>query len=82
VLLKFYEIEGRFAACSEEAPQAAVEYVASLVKVDPALFAKYSWSDRAIKHHRAQVRKVFGTRAASEADEEALAEWPARPARP
>ena len=43
VMLKFYEIEGRFPAYREEVPQAAVAYLGSLVKVEPALFAKYSW---------------------------------------
>lgn len=43
VMLKFYEIEGRFPACREEVPQAAVAYLGSLVTVEPALFAKYSW---------------------------------------
>jgi hypothetical protein len=41
-MLKFYELEGRLPAYAEEMPSAAVEYLASLVKVDPALFAKYS----------------------------------------
>jgi hypothetical protein len=45
LLLKFYEIGGRFPACSEEVPAAAVEYLAGLVKVEPDAFAKYSWSD-------------------------------------
>jgi len=35
------------------------------VKVDPALFAKYSWSARAIKYHRAQIRDSFGFREAT-----------------
>ena len=41
VMLKFYEMEGRFPAYREEVPQAAVDYLGSLVKVEPALFAKY-----------------------------------------
>ena len=44
LLLKFFELEGRFPAYPEEIPAVAVEYVAGLVKVDPALFTKYSWS--------------------------------------
>jgi hypothetical protein len=31
LILKFYELEGRFPAYPEEVPQAAVEYLASLV---------------------------------------------------
>jgi Domain of unknown function (DUF4158) len=42
VMLKFHEIEGRFPAYREEVPQAPVDYLGSLVKVEPALFAKYS----------------------------------------
>ena len=30
------------------------------MKVDPALFAKYSWAGRSIKYHRSQIRKVYG----------------------
>ena len=44
VMLKFYEIEGRFPAYPQEVPPAAVSDLGSLVKVDPALFAKYSWA--------------------------------------
>ncbi|MFF5211026.1 DUF4158 domain-containing protein [Streptosporangium sp. NPDC000396] len=66
LLLKFYEIEGRFPAYPEQVPSAAVDYVASLVKVDAALFARYAWHGRTIKYHRAQIRETFGTRPASE----------------
>ncbi len=62
VMLKFYEIEGRFPAYREEVPQAAVDYLGSLVKVEPALFAKYSWRSRTIEYHRAQIRRAYGTR--------------------
>jgi hypothetical protein len=37
VMLKFYEIEGRFPAYPQEVPPAAVSDLGSLVKVDPAL---------------------------------------------
>jgi TnpA family transposase len=75
VMLKFYEIEGRFPAYREEVPPAAVRYLASLVKVDPALFAKYPWKGRSIEYHRAQVRRVYGTRGPTEDDEERWAQW-------
>jgi Domain of unknown function (DUF4158) len=69
LMLKFYEIEGRFPAYPEEVPPASVEYIASLVKVSPAAFAKYSWTSRAIKYHRTQIRPP------SEPDEERWAVW-------
>ncbi|MEV4186877.1 Tn3 family transposase [Streptosporangium canum] len=75
LMLKFYEIEGRFPAYPEEVPQVAIVYVASLVKVDPGLFGKYSWASRTIKDHRKQIRKAFGTRPPTEEDEERWAQW-------
>jgi hypothetical protein len=75
VMPKFYEIEGRFPAYREEVPQAAVDYLGSLVKVDPALFAKYSWAGRTIEYHRAQIRKACGTRGPTEDDEDRWAWW-------
>nr|WP_236667565.1 DUF4158 domain-containing protein [Nonomuraea sp. K271] len=60
LMLKFYEIEGRFPAYPEEVPQVAIVYVASLVKVDPGLFGKYSWASRTIKDHRKQIRTASG----------------------
>ena len=75
VMLKFYEVEGRFPAYPEEVPLAAVSYLGSLVKVDPALFAKYSWTGRSIKYQRSQIRKVYGTRPPAEDDEGRWAQW-------
>jgi TnpA family transposase len=75
VMLKFYEIDGRFPAYREEVPQAAVAYLGSLVKVEPVLFAKYSWRGRTIEYHRAQVRRAYGTRPPTEADEDRWAQW-------
>ena len=76
-MLKFYEIEGRFPAYREEVPQAAVDYLASLVKVEPARLAKYSWRGRTIEYHRAQIRRVCGTRPPTEDDEDRWARWSA-----
>ena len=75
VMLKFYEIEGRFPAYREEVPQAAVDYLGALVNVAPALFAKYSWRGRTIEYHRAQIRRAYGTRPPTEADEDRWAQW-------
>jgi TnpA family transposase len=73
--LKFYEIEGRFPTCAADVPDAAVTYLAAVVGVKPEAFARYSWTSRTIEYHRAQIREVFGTRPATEADEERLAVW-------
>jgi hypothetical protein len=52
-----------------------VAYLGPLVKVEPALFAKYSRRGRTIEYHRAQVRRAYGTRPPTEDDEDRWAQW-------
>lgn len=76
VLLKFFELEGRFPRQVGEAPPAAVEYLAQQVKVDPSEFASgYALSGPTVEYHRAQIREALGFREAGRADEERLTAW-------
>jgi len=75
LLLKYFELEGRFPRHAGELPRAAVDYVAAQVKVATAAFADYQWSGRTIEYHRAQVRKALGFREATLGDEDKLAVW-------
>ncbi len=65
LLLKFFEIEGRFPRHAGEVPPAAVEYIARQVKVDPAVFAAYAFTGRTIEYHRRQIRTALGFREAT-----------------
>ncbi len=75
VLLKFFEMEGRFPASRGDVPPGAVQYVAQQVGVDAAAFTSYNWSGRAIERHRVQIRQAFGFREFSRGDEDKLADW-------
>jgi TnpA family transposase len=75
VLLKFFEVEGRFPRHGGEVPKAAVDYLAKQVGVPAARFAGYDWTGRTIEYHRAQVRKALGFREATVGDEDKLATW-------
>ncbi|NVK79391.1 Tn3 family transposase [Streptomyces morookaense] len=75
LLLKFFELEGRFPDVLEEVPPAAVEYVADLVKVPATDFTKYTLIGRTAEYHRKQIREALGFRPSTVADEKALAEW-------
>lgn len=75
LLLKFFELEGRFPRHVGELPEAAVKYVSQQVRIDAAELASYDWSGRTIKYHRAQIRDAYGFREATRADEEHLAAW-------
>jgi len=59
-MLKFFDLDARFPRHAGEVPRAAVDYVARQVGVDPMAFAKYDWSGRSIKYHRAQIREELG----------------------
>jgi TnpA family transposase len=75
VMLKFFELEGRFPRHGGEVPGAVLEYLAAQVKVPAELFGEYQWSGRTIVYHRAQVRKALGFREATVADEDKLVAW-------
>lgn len=76
VLLKFFELEGRFPRHAGEPPPAAVDYVARLVKVDASEFgAGYAFSGRTVEYHRAQIRMALGFGEAGRADEDRLSGW-------
>jgi hypothetical protein len=75
LMLKFFELEGRFPQFVEEFPQAAVDYVAEVVKVPAEELAKYDLSSRSAKGHRTQIREALGFRPATRADEERLTGW-------
>ncbi|MFD0574591.1 DUF4158 domain-containing protein [Kitasatospora gansuensis] len=75
LLLKFFELEGRFPDVLGEIPSLAVEYVADLVKVPATDFAKYTLVGRTAEYHRKQIREALGVPVATLADEEALTGW-------
>lgn len=73
--LKFFQIEGRFPSYAEEIPAAAVDFVADQAGVEATLFGKYPWNTRSVKYHRSQIRDKYGTHAATEDEEDQLADW-------
>ncbi len=75
LLLKFFELEGRFPRHAGEVPRQAVDYAAGQVKVEAGAFGAYDWSGRSIKGHRAQIRRALGFRECTVGDEDKLASW-------
>jgi hypothetical protein len=75
VLLKFFQIEGRFPRQAGEIPAAAIEYLAQQVSVAAVEWLHYDWDSRAAKYHRTQIRGLLGFREATAEDSRALAAW-------
>lgn len=51
VLLKFFQLNGRFPRDAQEIPAAAIEHVAANVGVDPTAWSGYAWSGSTIEYH-------------------------------
>ncbi|QGK52130.1 DUF4158 domain-containing protein [Mycobacterium intracellulare] len=55
-----------------EIPDAAVDYVARQVELEPTEIAFYEWTGRTSKFHRTQIRQALGFRECTVGDAEAL----------
>lgn len=75
LLLKYFQIAGRFPHRRRDIPRAAVSFVARQLQVSDRLLAEYSWRGRTIKSHRATIREFLGSREGTVADAEAAVEW-------
>ncbi|HZU70761.1 MAG TPA: Tn3 family transposase [Ktedonobacteraceae bacterium] len=75
ILLKCFQLEGRFPHAKYEIPRSVVDYLAHQLKLDAALFQQYDWEGRTIKLHRAQIREELGFREATAADSDAISAW-------
>ena len=75
VLLKFFQIEGRFPREHKEIPAVAVEYVAKTLDVDASLFTGYALTARNSKFHRAKIRTFLGIRSSTNTDAKAARQW-------
>ena len=75
VLLKCLHYEGRFPRSKSEIAPDVVQFLATQVGVDAALFSQYVWEGRTIEVHRAQIRELTKIREFRRADEEALLDW-------
>jgi len=75
LLLKCFQLEGRFPTARHEIPRSVVDYVAHQLKLDAALFSEYDWEGRTITNHRTQIREHFEFRDATSADGEEMTNW-------
>jgi Domain of unknown function (DUF4158) len=75
VLLKFFQLEGRFPRQSQEVPSAGVEYLAGQIGVPAGEWMHYDWDSRVATYHRSQIRSQLGFRETTAEDGEVLATW-------
>jgi hypothetical protein len=75
ILLKCFQVEGRFPRGKHEVPKLVVDYVAHQLALAADLWQGYDWAGRSSTDHRAQIRAFCEFHEATVADEEAMTEW-------
>ena len=58
LLLKFFQLKGRFPEKKNEMPRVVRAFVAEQLSVDEGDYEQYDWEGRGIKRHRAEIRKL------------------------
>ncbi|SCG16450.1 Transposase and inactivated derivatives, TnpA family [Micromonospora echinofusca] len=72
VMVKFFEIEGRFPRHVGEVPPAAVDYLVRQLGVPDA---EFEVTGRGVERYRVQIRDAFGFRMFSRGDEDKMIAW-------
>ena len=78
VLLKFFQVKGRFPHYHKEVPMPAVGYVAEQLEVLPAVWFDYPLKGRSGSRDREQLRAFLGFRQAVVDDMEPIRRWLSR----
>jgi len=73
LMLKFFEIEGRFPRHPGEVPPAAVDFVARQLGFEAA--PEFEVTGRGVERFRVQIREVLGFRVFSRGDEDKMIAW-------
>ena len=75
VLLKFFQLNGRFPRYHRDVPAAVLDCVAKQLGVEPASWFDYDLKGRSSKRDREQVRTFLGFRPITLEDEDRLRQW-------
>jgi len=75
VLLKFFQLEGRFPRSRGEVPADGVRYLAKQLAIAPETFGDFDLTGRNSERLRGQIRTLLGFRPFAVADADTLAAW-------
>ena len=75
VLLKAFELEGRFPSSASSVASEAVSFVAQQLGLPAESYFELDWEGRTLKGYRVQIRAFLGFRPCSVVDGEALVAW-------
>jgi len=75
VMLKFFQLEGRYPINNEMIPQELVTCLADQLGVDSAGIKNFKWESRSIERFRKEIRTLLGYRKSTVLDSKRLIAW-------
>ena len=75
LLLKYFQLVGRFPYRRRDIPRAAIEFLTRQMQQPATCFTEYRWRGRSITRHRSEIRGYLGFRQGTVADVEHIDKW-------
>jgi TnpA family transposase len=75
VLLKTFQLEGRFPDCASDLPPCVVAHLGAQCGVSPRQLETLNWKGRSNRRHRTEVRAYLGNTAFAHINESAFLAW-------
>lgn len=75
LLLKFFQMKGRFPERKNEIPRVVRAFVAEQLSVNADDYEQYDWEGRGIKRHRVEIRKLHGFHRMRTNEFDSLRQW-------
>ena len=75
LLLKFFQLKGRFPEKKNEIPRVVRAFVAEQLSAAESDYEQYDWEGRGIKRHRAEIRKLHGFHRMRTSEFDSLRKW-------
>jgi hypothetical protein len=75
LLLKYFQLDGRFPQHPRDVPLAAIVHVARQLDLPAEVYLQYRSEGRTIEYHRVQIREALGFHPATDHDRRRLIDW-------
>ena len=73
VLMKFFQVEGRFPETPREVPKEVIRFIADQLGLPHKAWREYPWGKRTATYHRDEIREFFSFRKGSTEDAKEIA---------
>ena len=75
LLLKFFQLKGRFPEKQYEIPRAVRSFVSEQLGLQEERYQQYNWQGRVIKRHRVEIRQLYSFHRMSTHEFDNLRQW-------